>query len=337
MSAKKHFINFLATAFWLAIPVLVYRFVPGYARFESTGINDLLLAGYLGYLLFGFPALLLYARKYPDRGTDGKSVVALRFLMSVPTRAFLKIRDTSQSFFCDEKTRVAFLAIIVKLFYFPIMLVGVLSTGYSIIYFANNPPSLGQVKEIYYLGWSLLIFLDTSIFAFAYLFESKFLNNEIKSVEPTLLGWAAALATYFPFNVAVYEAWAVAIPSLPLPFFYRGYIFGITCAVIALIFWVVYVWASFSLGYKAGNLVNRGVVSRGPYAYIRHPAYVAKNLAWLFALLPVISNGKALAIWGLTLGIYYLRAVTEERHLSRDPEYVHYCNMVPNRFIPGIY
>ena len=38
---------------------------------------------------------------------------------------------------------------------------------------------------------------------------------------------------------------------------------------------------------------------------------------------------------GMT-GLYYLRAITEERHLSIDPEYREYCKRAPYRFIPGI-
>jgi protein-S-isoprenylcysteine O-methyltransferase Ste14 len=34
--------------------------------------------------------------------------------------------------------------------------------------------------------------------------------------------------------------------------------------------------------------------------------------------------------------VYYRRAVTEEQHLSRDPEYRKYMKRVPYRFIPGI-
>ena len=35
-------------------------------------------------------------------------------------------------------------------------------------------------------------------------------------------------------------------------------------------------------------------------------------------------------------GLYYLRALTEERHLSKDPEYQDYMKRVPFRFIPGV-
>jgi len=34
--------------------------------------------------------------------------------------------------------------------------------------------------------------------------------------------------------------------------------------------------------------------------------------------------------------IYYVRAITEEPHLSLDPDYVKYCKHVKYRFIPGV-
>jgi len=33
---------------------------------------------------------------------------------------------------------------------------------------------------------------------------------------------------------------------------------------------------------------------------------------------------------------YYWRAITEERHLSIDPAYREYCEVVKYRFIPGV-
>jgi len=35
--------------------------------------------------------------------------------------------------------------------------------------------------------------------------------------------------------------------------------------------------------------------------------------------------------------IYTVRALTEERHLMKDPEYRAYCKKVKYRFIPGVF
>jgi protein-S-isoprenylcysteine O-methyltransferase Ste14 len=54
-----------------------------------------------------------------------------------------------------------------------------------------------------------------------------------------------------------------------------------------------------------------------------------------------IIQGMFFAQFGLVIlagfaVIYFLRAWTEERHLSMDPDYLEYKNLVRWRFIPGV-
>ena len=116
------------------------------------------------------------------------------------------------------------------------------------------------------------------------------------------------------------------------------------CLLLAL---AVFSWASIALGFKASNLTNRGIVGHGPYAFVRHPAYTAKNLAWWIGALPnlylVFASGDLwrasyalLALCGWT-AIYALRAITEERHLLLGNNgYAEYMARVRWRFIPGV-
>jgi protein-S-isoprenylcysteine O-methyltransferase Ste14 len=102
-----------------------------------------------------------------------------------------------------------------------------------------------------------------------------------------------------------------------------------------------------ALAFKASNLTNRGIVSHGPYARVRHPAYAAKNLAWWIGALPnlyaIFASGNLryglyalLSLSGWTL-LYVLRAITEERHLLMGGNgYAEYTQRVRWRFIPGI-
>lgn len=55
-----------------------------------------------------------------------------------------------------------------------------------------------------------------------------------------------------------------------------------TCIITCL--WGIFAWASLSLGFKASNLTNRGIVTKGPYRWVRHPAYAAKLGIWLIQL-----------------------------------------------------
>jgi protein-S-isoprenylcysteine O-methyltransferase Ste14 len=65
-------------------------------------------------------------------------------------------------------------------------------------------------------------------------------------------------------------------------------IIHITLNSLILVLMAVYTLASVSLGWKASNLTNRGIVTTGVYRFIRHPAYTAKNLAWWIGSIPVI-------------------------------------------------
>ena len=62
--------------------------------------------------------------------------------------------------------------------------------------------------------------------------------------------------------------------------------------------------------------------------------YIAKNLAWWLTAVPFIVVGDPLdAIRRCMLllflnGVYYLRARTEEAHLSQDPTYVQYAQWI---------
>ncbi len=236
-----------------------------------------------------------------------------------------------------EKTAVLF--IFVKLFYLPVMLNFFVDNFYAV---KNNFPSFAISSfftadfflfTFFPFALSMLFLIDTVYFAFGYAFEAKFLKNKVRSVEPTFFGWAVALACYPPFNSVVtnFTGWYAnnynEFWNIQWTIFFR---------ILMLLFLAVYVWATLSLGTRCSNLTNRGIVSRGAYRWIRHPAYIAKNLMWWIAIIPVFHWRAALAMASWSF-IYYWRAITEERHLSMDPDYVEYSQKVKYRFIPFVW
>jgi hypothetical protein len=194
-----------------------------------------------------------------------------------------------------------------------------------------NLANLRFAGDIYY---QILFFVDCGWALMGYSLESTWLKNKTRSVEPTALGWAAALACYQPFN---------DITGTYLPFDRSHPFIHITDShwllvlqFLVLAAFTVYAAATVAFGFKFSNLTNRGITDKGPYRFIRHPAYVCKCFAWWMEELPTLSFQTAFFLTCLNL-VYALRAWTEERHLSQDPDYVAYKKKVPWVLLPGVY
>jgi protein-S-isoprenylcysteine O-methyltransferase Ste14 len=235
---------------------------------------------------------------------------------------------TREVYWCSE-SRLGFLTFLVKLFFLPLLTTWVI----------NN--TLHQINITKSFHWdyalinaylvALFIYIDTSIFCFGYLFEFKNLKNEIKSVDPTILGWLVCILCYPPFNTFSFKLFDYQI--FDIRYSYPQW----TIALVTLMntaLWGVFAWASIALGFKGSNLTNRGIVNHGPYRFVRHPAYAAKLLIWYIQ--GVILGQFFLGMMMAFTVIYVLRAWTEERHLSMDEKYLEYRRNVRFMFIPGL-
>jgi protein-S-isoprenylcysteine O-methyltransferase Ste14 len=165
-------------------------------------------------------------------------------------------------------------------------------------------------------------------------------DSHIRSVEPTALGWGAALICYQPFYSVIgsmylkYDSgtfWGQWLAPWP----HLRDVWGVVIIVCVLI----YSLSTVAFGLRFSNLTHRGIVTSGPYQFSKHPAYLAKNLSWWLISVPFVANPSiAGAVQHCVLllllnGIYLVRARTEERHLSRDPRYVAYALRMNERGI----
>jgi protein-S-isoprenylcysteine O-methyltransferase Ste14 len=192
-------------------------------------------------------------------------------------------------------------------------------------------------RSLYACLFDGVFYFDLALCVVGYTFTNRLFDTHVRSAEPTCIGWLAAVACYKPFSTLMdtcltYNAcgrtWNTVFWNHP-----RLYLV-VTMGIIALL--AVYLWATVMFGLRFSNLTNRGILCKGPYAVVRHPAYISKNLAWWLIALPCMGsfrNVGRLLIWN---SIYYLRAITEERHLLRDPYYVEYAGRVRARFIPFV-
>jgi protein-S-isoprenylcysteine O-methyltransferase Ste14 len=184
---------------------------------------------------------------------------------------------------------------------------------------------------------SAMFLIDVTFATVGYVLTMKPLDAHIRSANPYAAGWMAALICYPPFILMGHNG--------PLNYSYGTYgeeswihwLDGSPLAMTLVGFWLVflagvYAWATVAFGIRFSNLTHRGILTHGPYAWTKHPAYVSKNIFWWFAFLPflvttdnpvdMIRNTVTLA---LVSGVYYWRAKTEEKHLSADPAYREYA------------
>ncbi|WP_276135191.1 methyltransferase family protein [Polluticoccus soli] len=245
--------------------------------------------------------------------------------------------------FVSQQRKTQFLFLVVKLFFIPIMVQFTVGNSIDMAREIERVVKTGMDRTFFMwfnniafpLALTGFFLLDTALFTFGYLFESRRLGNKIRSVEPTWSGWLVALICYPPFNQVLSE---VAPQYTNMYAWFdgsTGATFVLRLAVVSLI--GIYAWASVSLGTRCSNLTNRGIVTGGAYRFVRHPAYIAKVTAWWLTLIPILPGNpwaiSGMAVWTV---VYYLRAITEERHLLADPEYADYCEKVKWRFIPGV-
>jgi protein-S-isoprenylcysteine O-methyltransferase Ste14 len=197
---------------------------------------------------------------------------------------------------------------------------------------------LHNFQGIYDWAYFTLYFIDVSLVSMTYLMSLKATDTHIRSTEPTALGWVSALVCYEPFwsliggQYIAYDSgsgWGAWLGGTHWLYVCWG------CLILLLV--AIYVWATIAFGARFSNLTHRGIITNGPYRYSKHPAYLAKNLSWWLIAMPFMINGSAadalrrcLLLLMLNL-IYFLRAKTEERHLSLDPVYVDYARWIEQR------
>ncbi|MDZ3830565.1 MAG: isoprenylcysteine carboxylmethyltransferase family protein [Sphingopyxis sp.] len=181
---------------------------------------------------------------------------------------------------------------------------------------------------------NLLYLVDVHIATVGYILTLKPLDAHIRTANPYGMAWVAALVCYPPF---------ILMNGGPLDYRINGADWGHWLAGhdILIIAWgimligliAIYSWATMAFGIRFSNLTHRGIITHGPYAFTRHPAYVAKNLSWWLGSMPFlvtaggwVEGARNVILLGLVSAIYYWRAKTEEKHLLGDPAYVAYWN-----------
>jgi hypothetical protein len=221
--------------------------------------------------------------------------------------------------------------------FFGAFMISILPPGFAQVVEASPAQLAANPVDFIMLLVTLLFLIDVQIGTVGYLLTLRPLDSHIRSGNPFLAGWLAALLCYPPFvwgiigpdnQILSYEyatpGWAHWLGgNTPLLWAWGGLLVLLTG---------IYAWATVVFGIRFSNLTYRGVLTNGPYRFTRHPAYLSKNLFWWASVLPFMVTGgswlEALrnCIFLLAVNaIYYWRARTEEAHLlAEDPKYREY-------------
>ena len=190
---------------------------------------------------------------------------------------------------------------------------------------ASDPVRLGVML------FELLFVIDVQIGTVGYILTMRPLDAHIRSGNPFLAGWLAALICYPPF------VWGIIGNGLVLNYENHTADWGYWLSGSDTLLWVwmawlvlltaIYAWATVVFGIRFSNLTYRGVITHGPYRWTRHPAYLSKNLFWWFTAMPFLvtndSTSDAVRNTACLLivnAIYFWRAKTEEAHLLREDQ-----------------
>ena len=220
---------------------------------------------------------------------------------------------------------------LVKAFFVPIMFVWLSSSTRNVVSFDLSMASWSNLRAYDFL-YDFIFFIDLLFCTVGYAMSFRVTDSHVRTAEPTMLGWAVALfcyppfynlmsRQYVPYDSASFQSWLAPLPTLRWVW-----------AIILLLLITIYVLATVAFGIRFSNLTHRGILTNGPYRFTKHPAYVSKNLSWWMVSVPfLIVDGHPLNSIKHCLGLlainfmYFMRAKTEERHLSRDPVYVEYA------------
>ena len=219
---------------------------------------------------------------------------------------------------------------LVKGFFVPIMFVWLSNSTHNVVTFDLTTASWSNLRAYDFL-YDFIFFIDLLFCTVGYAMSFRITDSHVRTAEPTMTGWVVALFCYPPFYNLMSRQYvpydSASFGSWLAP--HQGLRWAWAIVVLALI--TIYVLATVAFGVRFSNLTHRGIITNGPYRFSKHPAYIAKNLSWWLGSVPfVVSDSVPNAVRrSLLLGvmnfIYFMRARTEERHLSHDPTYVQYA------------
>ena len=271
------------------------------------------------------------------------------FVLSVPyvlwlDRVLIEPRDHAWHFgamligrepWDGDEVRKHWRAWIIKGF-FGAFMISILPGGFAAVVSADWSQIVHDPVRTGNALFDILFTIDVQIGTVGYLLTLRPLDAHIRSGNPFLAGWLAALLCYPPFVYAFMGNGGVIqyeVNTAGWGYWLAGHdaLLWAWAAMLAVLT-AIYAWATLALGIRFSNLTYRGVLTNGPYRFSRHPAYLSKNLFWWLSTLPFLVTTHSpvdmirdTVFLACVSAIYFWRAKTEEMHLLRqDAKYREY-------------
>lgn len=189
---------------------------------------------------------------------------------------------------------------------------------------------VGAAFAVYLLLPNLRFFLDThSPMAFVFVIQQVWvgviflIRRSPRTASHNPLDWSVAYGGWF-FGLLVRPGG----PALP---FSSTFGLAMQCAELAL-----WTWAFANLSRSYGIVAaDRGLTTRGPYRFVRHPLYLAYMIGGVGYLVQSLSPWNILIV-GVTMGFQVARILREEHHLD-GARYGEYRRRVRWHLLPGIW
>jgi len=185
----------------------------------------------------------------------------------------------------------------------------------------------------------MILLLGSVIACLAYTVENRKWGYPFIAIDTSVMAWIACLVCYYPGNRLLDFLYRFAyqgsheVPMLVVP----GEVWAICVKSAAVAFMAVNLLGTVYLGMRYANLSYRGIVNRGPFAFVRHPQYASKIMWFLLELFPFFGNPYYVLFFFLVALIYIYRVMTEEKFLARFDDYRAYRKKVKWRMIPGVW
>ncbi len=351
--------HYLSSVIIYGVVLLFITFCPGLnSQIENTYFNYIVffVAYYICYIIFALP---IYLKFKPKSVLNSKSVAIWEYIK----RQFNRKEQTKtwlENIEPKEHEKQAFMILFIKAF-FGVYTVNLLCNQYL----PSMQYNIGFLKEMYSQAyqyastsgvyWGIAQYIDdttdmwikisltvtTLVYAISYLTDITLLKSKIKSADTTPLGVLSCLLCFYPFVLLT----EYVIPHFPEEFVpINNFALKLILSIILILANIISLIAILRLGTRVGNLTNRGIVTGFPYNIVRHPDYAMQICIAVVLTVPIyltdISAPEKLMLAVGTIGwiyIYYLRSITEERHLIKDEDYQKYVDKVKYRFIPKLF